>query len=92
MSNPSFNGLNITTTGSTLVYSGSTVLKNVHINTKGTVASTVKIYDGVSASGKLLATIDSLSFLGTFNYNINVATGIFIVTTGAPDVTVEHLS
>ena len=84
---------NITTSTTTLVKTGAATLHTVCVNTKGTVASTVKVYDGVDASGVLVATIDSLNLTGTFTYDIACVTGICIVTTGtvAPDVTVTYV-
>jgi hypothetical protein len=83
---------NITTAATTLVKTGAATLHTVSVNTLGTVASTTKIYDGTTAGGTLLATINSLTVTGTFTYDIACATGICVVTTGtvAPDVTVSY--
>jgi hypothetical protein len=93
LSNARHNGTNITTATTTVVNTGPTLLHSVSINALGTVASTTKIYDGVTAAGRLLATINSLSVSGSFVYDIACATGICVVTTGtvAPDVTVTWL-
>lgn len=82
----------ITTATTTLVKSGAGVLHAVIVNTKGTVASTVTVYDALTATGTPVAIIDSLNLSGTFEYDIIFATGLTIVTTGtaAPDVTVSY--
>ncbi len=84
----SFNHISTATT--TLVKSGSGILCDVNINSKGTVASTVTIYDSLTASGTVIAVLDSLNLAGTFHFNCLVTIGITVVTIGtvAPDVTV----
>ena len=57
---------------------------------KGTIASVVQIYDGLTAGGTLLAQIDSLNLSGQFQYDLAFATGLTIVTTGAPDITAAY--
>lgn len=87
------NAKNITTATTTLVHTGPAKLHAVTVNSLGTVASTVKVYDGVDATGTLLATINSLAHAGNFEYNIQCSRGICLVTTGtaAPDVTVTYI-
>jgi len=83
---------NITTATTTVVKSGAGVLHLVNVNTKGTVASTVTVYDNTAASGTKLATIDSLNLSGPFQYDVSFVTGLTVVTTGtaAPDITVSY--
>ena len=82
----------ITTATTTLVKSGAGILHGVTINSKGTVASTVTIYDALTAIGNPIAIIDSLTLSGQFVYDINLDTGLTIVTTGtvAPNLTVSY--
>jgi len=80
--------LRINTSTTTVVKGGPGILVSVIVNTKGTVASTVTIYDNTAASGTIVAVIDSLNNVGTFTFNCLMAIGITVVTTGAPDITV----
>lgn len=79
---------NITTSTTTVVKSGAGALHLVTINALGTVASTVTIYDNTAGSGTKLGTINSLTLSGSFYYDVAFATGLTIVTTGAPDISV----
>ncbi len=83
---------NITTSTTTTVKSGAGVLHIVNVNTLGTIASTVTVYDNTAGSGTKIATINSLSLSGPFQYDIAFSTGLTIVTTGtsAPDITVSY--
>lgn len=83
---------NITTSTTTTVKSGAGVLHIVNVNTLGTVASTVTVYDNTSGSGTKIATINSLTLSGPFQYDIAFSTGLTLVTTGtaAPDITVSY--
>jgi hypothetical protein len=83
---------NITTATTTVVKTGAGVLRGITINTKGTIASSVTIYDNTAGSGTKIATIDSLNLAGQFEYDIAFATGVTVVTTGtvAPDITVSY--
>lgn len=82
---------NITTATTTTVKSGSGTLRSVTINSLGTVASTVTIYDNTAGSGTKVGTIDSLTLKGTFTFDTAFSTGLTIVSTGtlAPDITVS---
>lgn len=83
---------NITTSTTTTVKSGAGVLHLVNVNTLGTIASTVTIYDNTAGSGTKIATINSLTLSGPFQYDIAFSTGLTLVTTGtvAPDITVSY--
>jgi len=85
-----FEYLNITTSTTTAVKSGSGVLHSISINTLGSVASLVTVYDNTSGSGTKIATINSLTLSGSFIYDITFNTGLTIVTTGAPNITVSY--
>jgi hypothetical protein len=82
----------ITTATTTLVKSGAGLLHGVTVNSLGTVASTIEIYDALTATGTPIAIIDSLNLSGQFLYDINFATGLTLVTTGtvAPNLTVSY--
>jgi len=84
--------VNITSSSTTLVKSGAGVMHVTNINSLGTVASTVAIYDSLTASGTKIATINSLSIAGPQIYDVAFSTGLCVVTTGtiAPDITVSY--
>lgn len=81
---------NLATNTETAVKIGSGILHSVTINTKGTSASDVKVYDGSVATGTLIATIDSLNLAGQFVYNVQFVTSLTIKCTGTPDITVAY--
>lgn len=83
---------NITTATTTTVKSGAGTLRSVTINSLGTVASVVTIYDNTAGSGTKIGTIDSLTLKGTFTFDAAFSTGLTIVSTGtlAPDITVSY--
>lgn len=83
---------NTNTSTTTVIKNSPGVLKRVVINTKGTVASTVTIYNNTAGSGSIIGIIDSLNLSGSFEYNATATIGITIVTTGtvAPNVTVIY--
>lgn len=81
---------NITTSTTTTVKSGAGVLHLVNVNALGTVASLVTVYDNTAGSGTKIATINSLTLSGAFAYDIAFSTGLTVVTTGAPDITVSY--
>jgi hypothetical protein len=80
----------IATAATTTVKSGAGYLRGIVVNSKGTVASTVTVYDNTAGSGTVIAIIDSLTLSGTFTFECAFSTGLTIVTTGtvAPDITV----
>jgi hypothetical protein len=84
--------INITTSTTTQVLSGAGVLHSVVVNTKGTIASAIKIYDATSGTTGPICSIDSLNLDGTFYFDAAVSNGIRVITTGtvAPDVTVLY--
>jgi hypothetical protein len=80
----------ISTNATTTVVSGTGILHTITINTKGASANTATVYDSTTASGTVLAVIDTTANVGTLIYNAPYANGITIVTaTGtAGDLTV----
>lgn len=85
--------VNITTNATTVVRSdGPSRLNRVIINTKGATANTMKLYDGPVANAKLIGTIDTTTTVGSIDYNLNLSSGLVVVTaTGtASDATVVY--
>lgn len=85
-----FTGTPLAANATTLVRTGAGVLHGITINTKGASSNTLKIYDGLSASGTLMATIDTTATPGLWEYDMTFTTGLTIVigTGTAADVTV----
>ncbi len=83
---------NIKTSTTTTVKSGAGTLHTVCVNTDGTVASAVALFDNTAASGTTIANINSLSSTNCYTYDIAFATGLTVVTTGtAPsDITISY--
>jgi hypothetical protein len=75
----------------TVIKATAGFLHSVTVNTKGTVASAVTLYDSTAAATNPIAVIDSLNTSGTFTYNCNLVNGLAITTTGtvAANVTVS---
>lgn len=88
----SYSFTNITTATTTQVKSGAGVLHALVVNTKGTVASTIKVYDATSGTSNPICSVDSLNLSGTFYFDAQVTTGVRVITTGtvAPDVTILY--
>lgn len=82
----------INTATTTLVKSGKGKLNLICVSSKGTVASTITVYDALTATGTPIAVIDSLNLYGAFYYEVAFNTGLCIVTTGtvAPNLTVSY--
>jgi hypothetical protein len=84
---------NISTAATTTVKSGAGVLHTITINSLGTVASTISVYDNTAGSGTSIAVLNSLTTgQATYIYDVAFATGLTLVTTGtvAPNVTVSY--
>lgn len=82
----------ISTAATTTVKSGAGNLHSISVNTKGTVASTITVFDNTAGSGAVIGVIDSLNLSGAFVLDVAFGTGLTIVTTGtiAPDLTVSY--
>lgn len=82
----------IATATTTTVKSGAGSVHTVCVNSLGTVASSITVYDNTAGSGTVIAIINSLALLGCQTYDVAFATGLTLVTTGtaAPDVTVSY--
>lgn len=83
---------NIASNATTTVLSGGGYLHSITINTKGASSNTATVYDNTAASGSKIATIDTTAAVVTLLYDVNVKTGITVVTaTGtAADLTVSY--
>ena len=66
------------------------ILGSVTVNTKGAGGNTLTVYNGVDATGPVLAVIDTTGALGTFLYDLLAINGLFVVVVGgdAADLTV----
>lgn len=86
-----FSYSHIATAATTVVKGSAGNLHSITVNSKGTVASTITIFDNTAGSGTIIAVIDSLTLSGTFVFDVRFAAGLTIVTTGtvAPDLTVS---
>ncbi len=82
----------MSTATTTTIKASSGMLHAIVVNTKGTVASTIEVYDAASATGTPFAIIDSLNLYGTFNFDVYFDTALTLKTTGtaAPNVTVVY--
>lgn len=79
---------NISSSTTTLVKSGGGSFHGLTVNAKGSTG-TVTIYDALSATGTKIATM-TLTAEGTFIFDVQFSTGLTVVTTGAPDITVSY--
>jgi hypothetical protein len=83
--------LNVTDTADHIVKNGAGTLASVVLNTAAG-ASTLRVYDGTTAGGTLLATIDGTGVTPQPGlYNIACAVGIFVKATGTANWTVTYL-
>lgn len=82
----------ISTAATTVVKGSAGTLHAISVNSKGTVASTITVYDNTAGSGTVIGVIDSLNLYGIFILDVAFATGLTLVTTGtvAPDLTVSY--
>lgn len=83
---------NVSTAATTLVLTGGGVLKHIMIN-GGTKTGTIAIYDGVDATGTLLATIGANQVNGDiYLYDVIVETGICVVASANVDATICYIN
>jgi hypothetical protein len=81
------NATNIAAAGTTTLFTGKGTLHSVVVNSVAATSSVV-VYDNTSAAGTKLATIGTVSSYGSFIYDVAFNTGLTVVVTGTPDVTV----
>ena len=82
-----YSTLNITDTADHLLHTGAAILRLVSLNTLA-LTSTLKVYDGTTAGGTLLATLDGTTAARGIPFDISCATGLFAKATGSADWTV----
>lgn len=75
----------ISTATSTLVRAGRCTLSRIVLTE--TAAGTISIYDGLSASGTLVAVLKASIAEGTYSFQMNLSVGCFIVTAAASKLT-----
>ncbi len=92
VSSTGFSFLNVAGAATTVVKSGAGQLHLINVNTLGTVASTLTVYDNTAGSGTIIAIIDSLTLPGPNLFDINFTTGCTVVstTTAALNFTVAY--
>ena len=82
---------NITGAATTQVATGKGILHNITINTVN-AAGTIKIIDGTSGTTANVGTITlANSNCVTLNYDTYFATGLRIVTSTSPDITISYV-
>lgn len=81
---------NLTSAASTLIKTGAGVVGSITVNTLG-ATSTLKLYDGTSAGGTLLCTIDTTKAYNAL-WLLQFQTGLFAVTAGGTqaDITITY--
>ncbi len=76
--------LNITSSTTTLVKTGGGILMRITVGVAGGSSPTIKVYDGLTAGGTLLSTIDG-GTKGSHEFGCGFLVGLCIVTaTGTP--------
>ncbi len=82
--------LNLNGSGTTQVFSGKGILHAIVINTVDN--GTIKIIDGISGSTANVGTIrvNSSPFIQPTPYDTTIATGLRLVITASPDITVAY--
>ena len=74
---------NITTTGTTTIKSGAGILRRLVINTKGSASNTFTIYDSLTGSGTVIATIDMVNSVSSyFEYGLAFTALTIVSATG----------
>ena len=86
MGNTYYNTTAISTATTTLVKTGAGILGNFVVT--GGVAGTVKVYDGINATGILIVDLGSTNALATYILDRAFRVGLCIVTSSATTVSV----
>ena len=76
----------------TLIIQRPGKLINVTINQKGASSNKLSLYDGADSNGKIIATIDTTTSLGNFDFNVVCMKGLFakLATGTAADITIIY--
>lgn len=84
--------VHLSANGTTTVKSGAGVLRRVVINTRGGITNALTIYDNTTATGAVIAVIDTSAAGGSFGYELNFTTGLTVVLAGgvAADITIIY--
>lgn len=77
---------NISAAGTYVLRTGRCSLARIVVNT--TAAGAITVYDNTAASGKKVATLKSNVVENTYNYEVELAKGLTVVTAAASDITV----
>lgn len=85
----SFQYSHLAAAATTTVKTGPGILHSISLNTLA-VTSTVTIYDNTAGSGTVIGIISSTVNQGPYIYDVLFNTGLTIVITGAPDITVSY--
>lgn len=85
MSDTLFNATKIATATTTLVKTGTGSLGGIFVT--GGTAGTIKVYDGINASGTLLEDIGSTNAIAFYPVKRGYSVGLCVVTSAATVVT-----
>lgn len=88
-----YNYTHLAANGTTTIKSTAGVLSSLVVNTRGASGNTITLYDNTSASGAVIAVIDTTGFTFTGLYDVQFNTGLTVVIAGgtAGDVTIAWL-
>lgn len=89
---PVYAASHISTNTTTAILTGTGVLSKICINDQGASGNLATVYDNTAASGSSLAIIDTVTTIGCQWYDVALATGLTILTSGgtAADLTVVY--
>jgi hypothetical protein len=84
--------LHLNANGTTTVKSGAGVLRRIIINTRGGILNTLTIYNNTTATGAVIAVLDTNAAGGEFGYELDFTTGLTVVLAGgtAADITIIY--
>lgn len=85
MGDTTFNGTAISTATTTLLKTGAGQMGGIFVT--GGTAGTIKIYDGINASGTLVEDIGSTNAIGFYPIRRSFRVGLCIVTSAATTLT-----
>lgn len=68
--------------GTTTAKSGAGVLRRVVIGSNGSILNTLTIYDNTTATGSIIALIDTTLQGGSFDFDVDFTTGLTLVLAG----------
>ena len=68
--------------GTTTAKSGAGVLRRIVVGTKGSLLNTLTVYDNTTATGSIIALIDTSEQVGSLNFEVDFTTGLTLVLAG----------